>query len=349
MSNLIHDSARLMDRGDGWQHAEAGVIICNLIHKSQTAPLLRHLYGNAILCRHHCDADNSGREMGSTDIQDNQDYGPSRASRASASPELFDDQAAGFERRAGLPVEVCLEIASRVLEMAEVGPRDLVVEIGAGTGQIGQWLGAAARYAGLDLSAGMLQAFAAHLAGNPGHRALIRADANIGWPIVERTARVIFGSRALHLLNHMHVAAEALRIASREGATLIVGRIARRPDSVRARMAREMNERLRHRGLEGRRGEQRDRRLIEACCRQGGQALPPVVVAAWQVASSPRQSLNLWRSIKGLAGLQVAEEVRDEVLTELEAWARDAFGGLDEVVSSEETYVLKGVRLPPSP
>ena len=284
--------------------------------------------------------------MGATDIQDT---GPSPASRASASPELFDGQAAVFEHRAGLPVDICRDIAGKVIEMGAVEPGALVVEIGAGTGQIGQWLGEAARYIGLDLSAGMLKEFASRLACNAGSRALIRADANAGWPIVDRAARVIFGSRALHLLNHEHVAAEALRLASHEGATLVIGRVARHPDSVRTRMAREMNERLRQRGLEGRRGEQGDRRLIEVCCRQGGQALPTVVVAAWQAASSPRQSLNSWRSIKGLAGLQVADAIRDEVLTEMEAWARDTFGGLDEMVLSEETYVLKGVRLPPSP
>jgi ubiquinone/menaquinone biosynthesis C-methylase UbiE len=262
---------------------------------------------------------------------------------------LFDGQAAVFERRAGLPMAACREIANKVLEIAAVEPGDLVVEIGPGTGQIGQWLGEAVRYIGLDLSAGMLKEFEHRLSGHLGNRALIQADANASWPVANRTARAIFGSRALHLLNHEHVAAEAMRVAAHEGATLIIGRIERHHDSVRARMAREMNERLRRRGLEGHRGEQRDRRLIEACCRRGAQLLPLVPVASWQVSSSPRQSLDSWRSIEKLGGIPLSATLRDEVLTELEAWAKDVFGGLDQIVASEEIYVLKGLRLPPSP
>jgi len=277
------------------------------------------------------------------------DAGPKPAHSASVSPELFDGQAAVFERRVGLPIDACREIANKVLEIAAVKPGDLVVEIGPGTGQIGQWLGEAVGYIGLDLSAGMLKEFAQRLSGHLGNRALIQADANASWPVANRTARAIFGSRALHLLNHEHVAAEALRVAAHEGATLIIGRIERHPDSVRARMAREMNERLRRRGLEGRRGEQRDRRLIEACCRRGAQLLPLVQVASWQVSSSPRQSLDSWRSIEKLGGIPLRAAIRDEVLTELEAWAKDVFGELNQPVAAEETYVLKGLRLPPSP
>src|SRR6185369_8830396 len=110
-------------------------------------------------------------------------------------------------------------------------------------------------------------------------------------------------------------------------------------------MAREMNERLRRRGFEGRRGEQRDRRLIEACCRRGAQVLPVTPIASWPVSSSPRQSLDSWRSIEKLGGLPVPATLRDEVLAEVEAWAREVFGGLDARVASEETYVLKGLRL----
>lgn len=277
------------------------------------------------------------------------DGGPWPAQSVNASPELFDHQAARFDERAGLPPEACRVIARRALELACVEPGALVVEIGPGTGQIGQWFGDAVRYLGVDLSAGMLKEFADRVGDQPGNRALIKADANSIWPVMSRAARLIFGSRALHLLNPEHVAAEAWRVASRTGATLLIGRIERPRDSVRSLMAREMNERLRRRGFEGRRGEQRDRRLSDACCRQGAQLLPITPVARWPVLSNPRQSIDSWRSIEKLGGIQVPVTIRDEVLAELEAWARDMFGGLDEPVASEETYVLKGLRLPPLP
>src|SRR6266850_1844431 len=73
--------------------------------------------------------------------------------------ELFDDQAPVFERRAGLPNESCPAIAKAIIEVGDVGRDDLIVEVGPGTGQVGQWLAASARYAAFDLSAGMLKEF----------------------------------------------------------------------------------------------------------------------------------------------------------------------------------------------
>jgi predicted TPR repeat methyltransferase len=74
-----------------------------------------------------------------------------------ASLELFDGQAGLFERRAGLPETVCCAIAKKVIEIGEANAGDLIVEVGSGTGQIGQWFEAPVRYAGFDLSAGMLK------------------------------------------------------------------------------------------------------------------------------------------------------------------------------------------------
>jgi hypothetical protein len=149
------------------------------------------------------------------------------------------------------------------------------------------------------------------------------------------------------LLNQEHVVAEVFRVAAHAGATLIVGRVERAADSVRARMSREMNERLRQHGLEGRRGEQQKRRLFDSFQRRGAEILEPLTVARWRVSSSPRQSLDSWRSHTGLGGLPVAAAIRDEILNGLEAWAGEVFGGLDGQLESEETYVLSPLRLPP--
>jgi hypothetical protein len=262
--------------------------------------------------------------------------------------ELFDEQAATFEQRAGLPDIYCPAIARSVLEMAEAKPGELIVEVGPGTGQIGQWFDAAARYVGLDLSAGMLREFKARAGDTRVRRLLVQADANARWPLAGGTARVVFGSRAIHLLNQAHVVAEVFRVAAPAGASLIIGRVERAPESVRARMSREMNERLRQHGLEGRRGEQRKRRLFDAFQARSAEVLEPVTVASWKVSSSPRQSLASWRSHAGLGGLRVAPAVRDEILNGLEAWAAEAFGGLEAQIESEESYVLSAVRVQPA-
>jgi len=258
------------------------------------------------------------------------------------SPELFDGQARLFERRAGLPEDCCRAIAKKVIEIGEVKPGDLIVEIGSGTGQLGRWFEAPVRYAGFDLSAGMLKEFRRRLDCN-----LIQADANASWPLADGVARVIFSSRAVHLLQQEHVALEVFRVASSTGATLILGRVERKPESVRARMAKEMNERLRQHGFVGRRGERQNRKLFELCCQRGAVELETLAVAQWQVMASPRQSLESWHALTGLGGIPVPASTRAEILRELESWAEEVFGGLDQEFESDETYVLKSLRVPP--
>ncbi|MFL6257353.1 MAG: class I SAM-dependent methyltransferase [Pyrinomonadaceae bacterium] len=275
------------------------------------------------------------------------DPGISGADSSHASPELFDGQAVFFDRRTGLPEECCRAVAQKILEMGAAHAQGLIVEVGCGTGQIGQWIEAPGRYVGFDLSLNMLREFRRRLGASQSRPQLLQSDANATWPFADGAAGVIFSSRAMHLLEHEHVAAEVFRLASPAGATLILGRVERTHGSVKERLAQEMNERLRRRGLKGRRGERRNRKLFESCERLGAETLEPVPVATWSVSASPRQSLDAWRSLTGLGGLPVSTETRAEVLSELEIWAAAEFGGLDGEFEFEETYVLSPLRVPP--
>jgi ubiquinone/menaquinone biosynthesis C-methylase UbiE len=265
-----------------------------------------------------------------------------------ASFELFDGQAATFDQRAGLPVEYCRAIAGAVIGIGQLAPGDLILEVGPGTGQIGQWFSAPMRYAGIDKSAGMLKQFQSLPGGGASNQVLVLTDANRGWPLASGVARVIFSSRAMHHLDQEHVVSEVFRVAVSDGATLIIGRIQRDPESVRARMSREMNNGLRKHGYEGRRGEQHNRNLFESCRRRGGQVLETVNVVTWKALASPRQSLDSWRCHKGLGGVEVPAETKERILAELEGWAQEVFGGLDEQFESEETYTLRPLGLSPT-
>ena len=259
-------------------------------------------------------------------------------------PELFDGQAQAFDQRAGLEPAQCREIAAAVLELGDVGAAGLVVEVGAGTGQIGVWLAAARRYLGFDLSNGMLQRFRSRSGASSTACLLVRADANRSWPLAAGAARVIFSSRALHLLEHEHVADEVFRVGQLAGATLIIGRVERPHESLRARLAREMRARLRGAGFDAR-GDHQHRRLVDACVQRGAVLSEPVTAAEWTVTASARQSLDAWRQLPGLGGVAVPHDIRRAVLGELEAWATDVFGGLDQPFESQEAYVLKPLRL----
>ena len=269
--------------------------------------------------------------------------------------DLFDGQAASFDQRAGLPAEYCHDIADAVVEIGQAGAGDLLVEVGSGTGQIGRWFGPGIRYLGLDKSARMLDEFQRRLSGanrdnggnnDFGDRALIRADADAGWPVAEGAARVIFSSRAMHLLNRRHAVSEVFRVASREGATLILGRVEREPNSVKKQLAKEMNDRIRRQGFEAHRSDKGSQRLVESCCRRGAEAMQPVRVATWRVIATAGQLVDSWRKVVGLGGVPIPAHTKEEILKELELWAKGVFGRLDRQFESTEAYVLTPVRMP---
>ena len=257
-------------------------------------------------------------------------------------PTPFDGQAADFDRRVGLTEDVCRAAAAAIVARGEGGWGDRVVEIGAGTGQIGRWLLAQpVRYTALDLSRGMLEVFRRRLDGEPAP--LVQADAaRAWWPLAGRSVRAVFSSRAIHLLPLETVVSEMQRIAAPGGAACLLGWVVRRPDSVKHRMSREMQRRLRERGFPARTSG--SRRFIEACVARGAEPLERVEVARWPALHSPRNSVERWRAKEGLGGIVLPPGVQDEVLDELMGWARDTFGDPDRTWETEETYVIEGVR-----
>lgn len=260
-------------------------------------------------------------------------------------PTPFDAQAAEFDRRVGLPEDDCRGIAAAVLSLAGVGVGDRgdwVIEIGAGTGIMGRWFqDHPVRYAGLDLSRGMLEIFRRRVPRSPAPR-LVQADGARPWPFPDGSVRVVFSSRAIHLLPLEHVVEELFRVGQ-PGAALVLGWVERQPESVKARMSREMQRRLRERGFPARSAG--SRRVLQACRERGATDLPKTVVARWPARHTARQSLVDWRSKEGLGGIVLPAGVQEEVLNELEIWAAEAFGGLDAALETEDAYVLKGVRL----
>jgi ubiquinone/menaquinone biosynthesis C-methylase UbiE len=267
-----------------------------------------------------------------------------------AVPTSFDGQAGAFERRAGLTAEQCRAVAEALLGASGLQPGDRLLEIGAGTGMIGRHLidrlrSLPAGYLGVDLSRGMLEVFR-HRTGT-GVPGLVQMDAGAPWPFPDRSVQMLFSSRAIHLLPLGLVVDELFRVVA-PGGVCRLGWVERRPESVKARMSREMQRRLRERGFAARSAGSRP--FLEACRERGAVPLDRIVAARWPAAHSPRRSLDDWRSKDGLGGIVLPPGVQDEVLDELAAWAVDTFGGLDGTVESEEAYVLDGVRIgsPPS-
>ncbi|MEM8719857.1 MAG: class I SAM-dependent methyltransferase [Cyanobacteria bacterium P01_G01_bin.39] len=258
----------------------------------------------------------------------------------------FDDQAKTFETRTGLSELTCQAIVKTALELAEIKANSQVVEVGAGTGQIGQWFASkSVQYLGFDLSEGMLEQFQQHLNGQGDNTKLVQADANQPWPVVDGNANLIFSSRTLHLLNLEHVVNECWRVAQPQGATLLMGSVQREKNGVKNQMRKQMQTLLAQETLQGRQKNKLISKVIELFTKDGANEIEPVEVSRWKVVSTPRQSLESWRGKANLAGIELDEEIKRNVLNRLQAWAEAKFGNLDQPIESEEIYVLQGVRL----
>jgi SAM-dependent methyltransferase len=264
----------------------------------------------------------------------------------------FDVQARTFDQRARLGQGVGRVVAAAVIEHGRVGPHDLLLELGAGTGAVGGQLAARhERYLGLDVSRPMLATFAQRLArpiaaerrARSLRPLLVQADCDQHWPVLDGAATVVFASRVVHLLEPRHVAHEAARVC-RPGGHLLVGRVVRDPSSPRERLRREKQRRLAERGLEPRRGDAGIRRLLEACMARGAEALAPRVVATWTSRIAAERILLGWAALPGMGGIPIAPAVQTAILDELWAWARRELGDLRRPAPCDERYVLEGVR-----
>ena len=261
----------------------------------------------------------------------------------------FEAQARTFGFRAGLPPTVCHAAAEAVVDRAPAGTSSAILDVGAGTGDVG--LDLAARcpgYRGIDLSPAMLAIFRARSAERGLSPDLAVADARVRWPVTDGSLDAVFGSRSLHFLDADHLASEVYRVAARAGAVLLVGRVLRDERGPRDRIRREMVSALREAGLRGR-GYRGPSAALRACEGLGAAPLPEVRVAAFAVEFTPRRAIEQWREKPGLDGIGLPAALKAEILARVERFAARELGDVDAPLVSEECYVLGGVSIPPRP
>ncbi len=260
-------------------------------------------------------------------------------------PERFDAQAHGFDRRAGLPADAASAVARAVLETSAAGPDDVLVELGAGTGEIGQHLIGSICYVGIDRSRAMLELFREKLTSADDARVrLSRTDANRPWPVADSSAAVVFASRVGHLLNAEHLLAELQRVC-RSGGYFLVGRVSRDPDGVKSRLRRQRGLLLQQRGVAPRDAKQATERAFGELVTRGAVRVEARSVTTWTASASAREILAAWGVVGAMGGRRLSAATRASVLAEVESWASSELGDLDAVALWQERYVLEGVRM----
>lgn len=230
--------------------------------------------------------------------------------------------------------------------MACIPEAGVLLEIGAGTGEIGALLtGYPIKYLGLDASGGMLTVFRRKLEPGRGKAALVHADGNRGWPVGNALVHAVFSARTLHHLETAHACGEIVRIGRPEGITLVTGDVRRVEGTPKAQARRQMRRLLEEEGFRGRGREYSGRAVLEFLAEGCGERLPARRVTSWNRPYRPRQSLEAWEGKEGLDGVRIPPEAKRKVLGRLEDWLRGEFGDLDRILEQEETYELNGVRL----
>ena len=261
-------------------------------------------------------------------------------SRAAA----FDQQASHYDARAGLPAAAGSAVAQAIVDRTGVGPADLVVELGAGTGEIGvDLVRLPVRYVGLDASPAMLEVFRAKAV--LGSSSLIVADCNRPWPLPNGSAAVVFASRVVHLLDPEHIARETARVC-RSGGWLMLGRVLREPDGIKERLRRRRRALLVEAGIGPRQGEEGTRRVVERSLAVGGTFLGREVVAEWSGETTPARVIAGWSTLSRMGSVSVDQATRADILDGLRRWGRAEFGDLDRAEVFRERYAIDVVRLP---
>ncbi len=249
----------------------------------------------------------------------------------------YDAAAPHFDRHRALPDGVTDAIRTAVLACVDV-PRPRLLDLGAGTGRIGaRFVAAGDDYVGLDLSHGMLRAFAQR-EGNPCPPWLVRADAR-RLPFRDAAFDVVllvqvFGGMS----GWREVLADAKRVLRRSGA-IMTGRTIAPAEGLDAQMKRQLaslldDMKVRRDGTNARDDVQR---ALDAA---GGRTR--IDAAAWNAERTPRGFLERHRH--GARFSALPEPVREEALRRLSAWAVRTYGSLDTVFPEQHAFELRVYR-----
>jgi ubiquinone/menaquinone biosynthesis C-methylase UbiE len=250
----------------------------------------------------------------------------------------FDAVADEFDRFRALPEGVPEAIRRAIWDALDGAPRARVLDLGAGTGRIGEaFIAAGDAYIGVDASARMLARFAGKVASRgEAVPELVLADGQaLPFPSAAFDAvlmvQVLGGTPGWR-----GILSEARRVL-RPGGGLVLGKSIAPPLGLDGRMRSQLSVILAEAGVEmHRRGAGREDAL--AWLAPAARCVSAVVAARWETTRSPRDFLT--RHATGARFAALPQSVQDEALGRLAEWAIATFGTLDAPILEQHEFVL---------
>jgi len=250
----------------------------------------------------------------------------------------FDTIAADFDRFRALPPAVPTEIRNAVWTALGSTPGMRLLDVGAGTGRIGNaFVAAGDSYIAVESSAKMLSHFAEKAMAKVGPTpALVQADGqSLPFPAGSFDAvlmvQVVSGSSGWRRL-----LTEAGRVLRPEGA-VILGQKIGPPEGLDARMRAQLSLILAQAGVDARRpGAGRDD--VREWLALRARRITEVVAARWETTHSPIDFLN--RHVTGARFATLPRPIREAALERLADWAVATFGALDATLAEPQTFML---------
>jgi ubiquinone/menaquinone biosynthesis C-methylase UbiE len=250
----------------------------------------------------------------------------------------FDAVAEEFDRFRALPDGVAEAIRRAMWDTLGGAVSRRVLDLGAGTGRIGEaFIAAGDAYIGVDASAGMLARFADKVATRGGALpALAQADGQ-ALPFPSGTfdavlmVQVISGTPGWR-----DILSEARRVL-RAGGGLVLGKAVGPPHGLDGRMREQLSRILAEAGVPmHRRGAVREDVL--AWLAPVASRVTTIVAARWETTRSPREFLA--RHATGARFAALPQPIKDEALRRLAEWAAATFGELETSLPEEHAFSL---------
>lgn len=254
----------------------------------------------------------------------------------------FDVTASAFDLHRALPSGVPEAIRAAIWNATSKPPRARVLDLGAGTGRFGRaFVESGDRYVGVDLSFPMLAEFAGH------SRSAVLTQADGGTlPFPDGVFDLVLLMHVLSSLQNWHnLLGETVRVL-KPGGFVAVGHIAGSMAGVDARMRRQLKYILEALGpvlRDAKKAREEPLAWLHSTASGGTQ----VTAATWTAQRTPREFLDRHRT--GARFLSLPAKIQEQSMKELGAWAKKAFGSIDNALEEEFSFVLQIFKIGISP